>query len=181
MEKTKRIVDLFNTVAYDFCEAGKVSCCEVHERKDIHAFLRTAENLSLVVHLQGYPGMSSDEQMFVNARPMDYDLMINIRGMNYATLDQVIAESGDITQLKDKLVSRGTEDKSRIILPEENKIKVVRIVDETMKVSPGNEHAAVTGIFPGFPSFNYGRCIDVPYDAKILEDMLGKDCPELRI
>lgn len=50
-------------------------------------------------------------------------------------------------------------------------------IRESGRVSPGNEHLAVIGIFP---NFNSSMGIMIPYDANILEDLLAENVPELK-
>lgn len=79
------------------------------------------------MHVQGYPGMSSDKVAKIWARVMDYEKMIELR--------------------------------------------------QHPDISPGNENEAVIKRFPecerGF--------IEIPYEARALEEKLGKHVPELRL
>jgi len=118
------ITQLFQAVGKDYSDRG-VAQLELHQGHDIHAFYRLSKSPSKVIHVQGYPGMSSPEQARVWARMMDYDKMMQIR------------------------------------------------TSET--VSVGNEHEATTQIFSNFESG-----ILIPYDAKVLEDKLAENVPELK-
>ena len=118
------ITRLFLEVGKDYQEKG-VATTELHKDHDIHAFYRLYENQSVVVHVQGYTGMSSEDEVRVWARLMDYDKMMEIRN-----------EGG---------------------------------------ISAGNEHEATTKDFSNFESG-----VMIAYDAKVLEEMLAENVPELR-
>jgi hypothetical protein len=78
MDERRAIIQLFQEVGkhyYDRC----VACFEVHDEHDVHAFYRLSSAPSKVVHVQGYPGLSSAEQARVWARIMDYNKMIALR------------------------------------------------------------------------------------------------------
>ena len=60
-------------------EERRVAELEIHQDRDVHAFYRLTADRSKVVHVQAYPGMSSEEQMCVMARMKDYDRMMAIR------------------------------------------------------------------------------------------------------
>ena len=118
------ITQLFQEVGKNYSNRG-VAELELHQGHDVHAFYRLSHEPSKVIHLQGYPIMSSAENARVWARMMNHDKMMEIRG------------KGD--------------------------------------VSIGNEHEATTHQFP-----NFGMGIMIPYDSKILEDMLVENVPELK-
>lgn len=117
-----KITNLFQAVAEDYQNSAEL---ELHQGHDVHAFYRLQKDPTKVIHLQGYPGMSNENQAHVFARLMDYQEMINIR-------------------------NQGT-------------------------ISIGNEHEAVIKTFPNFEFI--GK--DIPYDKRILENMLEENCPEL--
>lgn len=73
-----KITALFEEVGKHYREKGLAES-EVHQGHDVHAFYRLSQNPARVIHVQGYPGMSSDERARVWARMMDYDNMIAIR------------------------------------------------------------------------------------------------------
>ncbi len=112
-------------------EAGRnykekvLATTEIHIAHDIHAFYRLTADRSKVVHVQAYPGMSSENEMKIMARMMNYDVMMEIR--------------------------------------------------ENSRTSIGNEHSAVT------VRFRAGLLIDIPYEAKALEELLAKYVPELKL
>ena len=124
MTVREKIIELFSEVGTDYSEKG-IAVFGLHTRHDIHAFYRFLREPNKVVHLQGYPGMSSEQEARVWARLMDYNKMMEIR--------------------------------------------------RNCGVSIGNEHDAT---IQRFPNFEIG--VMIPYSSKVLEDMLGENCSELR-
>ncbi len=122
-----KLTKLFEEVGRDYENYG-IASLELNQGHDVHAFywLIPYECKPIkVVHVQGYPGMSTDDKARVFARLMDLNKMLEIR-----------CKEG---------------------------------------VSIGNEHDAVIKPFPDF----FGG-IYIPYDAKVLEEMLAENVPELR-
>ena len=129
-EKTReanreKITKVFSDVGVHYKEKG-VADLDLHQGHDIHAFYRLCKDLSKVIHVQGYPGLSSDEKTHIWARLMDHDRMIAIR-------------AGD-------------------------------------ERSIGNEHDAT---IQNFENFGFSGT-DIPYDAKVLEERLAENVPELK-
>jgi hypothetical protein len=122
-----RLSQLLKDVGDVFAMQNIVKSEVVEGGHDIHAFYRLVKDPSKVIHVQGYPGMSTEKNCMVSARLMDYNMMMKIR------------ESG--------------------------------------RVSIGNEHTAVIGVFQ---NFNYGTGIMIPYEKDVLEDLLAENVPELR-
>ena len=58
---------------------GIVRETEVYDGHDIHAFFSLAARPDAVLHVQVYPGMSTDEEIHVFARIMDRSAMLAIR------------------------------------------------------------------------------------------------------
>ena len=118
------VTDLLEKVGIDYRDRGLAEF-ELHHDHDVHAFYRLTSDSSRVIHVQGYPGMSSETEARVWAREMNYFDMKDLR------------------------------------------------VDP--KISIGNEHDAVTR---NFPNFEIG--VQIPYDPRVLEEMLGENIPELK-
>jgi len=74
----ERILCLFLEVGDHYLGRGSAEL-NLYQDNDVHAFYRLNEDKSKVVHVQGYPGMSSQEKMHVWARLINYDLMMVIR------------------------------------------------------------------------------------------------------
>ena len=131
----EKITNLFEEVGNHYRGLGIV--LELHQEHDVQAFyhLWTRESEDYrgtlrTIHIQGYPGFSSENTTHLWARLMDFEKIIAIR--------------------------------------KESRISII-----------GNEHEAVIQHFSNFePDGNYG--IEIPYDAKVLEDMLAENLPELR-
>ena len=47
----------------------------IHQERDVHGFYRLSRNPQKVIHVQGYPGLSSFEEARFFARMMDYEKM----------------------------------------------------------------------------------------------------------
>jgi len=63
----------------DYYQTKGVAELSLHQGRDVHAFYRLAKDPTKVIHVQGYPGMSTDKQARVWARMMNYDKMIRLR------------------------------------------------------------------------------------------------------
>lgn len=74
----ERITEVLEIVATNYKDKN-IATSEIYQGHDVHAFYRLTANPNQVVHVQGYPGLSNDDQMAVWARLMDYDKMIAIR------------------------------------------------------------------------------------------------------
>lgn len=74
----RKITALFTEVGVHFQERG-VATPVLHQEHDVHAFYRLSKDASRVVHVQGYPGLSSEQQAVVLARLIDYSRMLAIR------------------------------------------------------------------------------------------------------
>lgn len=74
----KEIKALFKEVGKHF-EERDIASLELHESHDVHAFYRITKDPSKVIHVQGYPGLSSTKGVMVWARMMDYNKMMEIR------------------------------------------------------------------------------------------------------
>ncbi len=70
---------LLREVGRGFERSGLVSSFEIFKEHDIHAFYRLSRDQDRVVHVQGYPGMSTESEARVFARLMDYNKMMEIR------------------------------------------------------------------------------------------------------
>ena len=81
----KKIGELFREVGEHFEEKG-IAEYELHQHHDTHAFYRLSKDRSKVIHVQGYPGMSSLIKARVWARLMDYNKMIEIRSNGTASI-----------------------------------------------------------------------------------------------
>ena len=78
-ENRKRITEIFSEIGTNYMVRGIVIGSEIHQNHDTHAFYRIAKDPSKVVHVQGYLGLSSEENMIVVARLMDYGIMMATR------------------------------------------------------------------------------------------------------
>lgn len=76
----RRISDLFGRLARNYGFGGQVSDYTLYSpvEEDIHAFY-TLQGKSVTIHLQGYPGMSSEEGAMVMARTLDCAKLNEIR------------------------------------------------------------------------------------------------------
>ena len=74
----ERILCLFLEAGDHYLGRGSAEL-NLYQDNDVHAFYRLTADPSKVVHVQGYPGMSSEEKMHVWARLVNYDLMRVIR------------------------------------------------------------------------------------------------------
>lgn len=77
MDTRKKITDVFISIAKSYQDERKSHTFEIVQAHDVHAFVQLPENL--VIHMQGYPGLSSDSQMYVSARLRDYSKMMRER------------------------------------------------------------------------------------------------------
>jgi len=73
-----RITRVFEQVRDHYKDRG-VAVMEIIQGHDVQAFYRLSQDPSRVVHVQGYPGMSTDKEMRVWARLMDYNKMMELR------------------------------------------------------------------------------------------------------
>lgn len=74
----EKITQLFTEVGEHYKSKGTAEL-DLHQGHDVHAFYRLAQDQQKVVHVQGYPGFSTEEQTRVFARLMDYDTMVALR------------------------------------------------------------------------------------------------------
>jgi hypothetical protein len=81
----KDIIELFMNVGKDYLNNGLLKEAEIKRGSDIHAFYRLSRNPSQVIHVQGYPGLSNDNEARVWARLMDYDTMVWLRDKRKAS------------------------------------------------------------------------------------------------
>ncbi len=88
MDKEREsITHLFREVAADYLRHGKLLGFEIFQvKKDTHAFYRLYHDPTKVIHIQGYPGMSSEAQARVYARMMDYEKMTDIRALGHVSV-----------------------------------------------------------------------------------------------
>ncbi|MDP3026777.1 MAG: hypothetical protein Q8N63_03645 [Nanoarchaeota archaeon] len=74
-----KITDLLTEVGEDY-KKREIAIYKIHQGNDVHAFYRILPRQTKeVVHVQGYPGMSTKSEMRVFARLMNYDRMLEIR------------------------------------------------------------------------------------------------------
>lgn len=73
------ITDILLEVGVDYQNKGVISDLEIIQGHDVHAFYRFKKRPNRVVHVQGYPGMSNSEKMYVSARLRDYNKMLEER------------------------------------------------------------------------------------------------------
>ena len=78
-EYRERIDLLLNEVGLHYTHRGVVSTTEYHSSHDVHAFYTLAADPSRVIHVQGYPGLSSENRARVRARMMDYEMMMALK------------------------------------------------------------------------------------------------------
>lgn len=77
--RMRRISSLFSSFGGVLLGEGVVSEVEVYQKHDVHAFYRLASNPNEVIHVQGYPGGSTDTKTLVLTRVMDYEKMHAVR------------------------------------------------------------------------------------------------------
>jgi len=75
----KRILEIFSDVGGILLQRQAARGYELVNLHDVHGFYRV--NNELVVHIQGYPGMSKEDEMFVSMRLRDYQKMMQIRAI----------------------------------------------------------------------------------------------------
>ena len=77
MDKRKKITNVFMNAARSYQDEGKSHAFEIVQGHDVHAFLQMPYNL--VIHVQGYPGMSGLKEMYVSTRLRNYSKMLKER------------------------------------------------------------------------------------------------------
>ena len=85
-EPRQIIIDLFTELGKKYLTKNIAASFELNEGHDIHAFYRLANNPDRVIHLQGYPGLSEEDSIYLSARLRDYNKMMNIRKAGIATI-----------------------------------------------------------------------------------------------
>ena len=78
MNIRRKIDRVFTELGMQYSHSG-IAGFEMFDEHDIHAYYRPFKDMTRVVHVQGYPGMSDDKEFQVHARLMDYDKMMSIR------------------------------------------------------------------------------------------------------
>lgn len=73
--RARKISVIFSVFGSVLLREGIANEVEVYQREDVHAFYRLATNPDEVIHLQGYPGFSSDTEAVIFPRVMDYKKM----------------------------------------------------------------------------------------------------------
>ncbi|KYK26712.1 hypothetical protein AYK26_07175 [Euryarchaeota archaeon SM23-78] len=81
----EEITSVFEEVGRHYKERGVVEP-DIHQGHDVHAFYRLSKEPSQVIHVQGYPGLSDEKGMYVWARLLDYDKMMEIRQISTASI-----------------------------------------------------------------------------------------------
>ena len=71
MDTRKKIIEVFSDVGKYLLQETRAQSHELVNLHDVHGFYRI--NGSLVAHVQGYPGMSNEDSMFVSMRLRDYE------------------------------------------------------------------------------------------------------------
>ena len=118
---TNKLIVLFNEVGIDYMQRLRIYGFGVYRGHDVHAFFGIHRGQDQVIHVQGYPGFSTEREGVVLARLMDYHRMMELR----------------------------------------------------MGGCPiGNEHVAVIQ--------DLISQTKIPYNPRVLEDMLGENLPQLR-
>lgn len=79
------IIRLFQEVGEHYRKKG-VAELDLYQKRDIHAFYRLSQVLTKVIHVQGYPGLSSDHKAIVLARIMDHNKLLDIRRNGRASI-----------------------------------------------------------------------------------------------
>ena len=93
------MTQLLTYVGDHYTAANKITY-ELHLDSDVHAFYRPTADPSKVIHVQGYPGMSSNELAKMRARLMNYDRMMELR----AAYEMIGNEHKAVTQVLLRLV-----------------------------------------------------------------------------
>ena len=70
----ERVTRVLRQVGLD-CSQRDLASMSIHQGHDVHAFYTLNHDPSQVIHVQGYPGMSTEQEMRVYARMMDSDRM----------------------------------------------------------------------------------------------------------
>ena len=74
-----KITQLFEDVGKDYETRKLITFFDIHQGHDVHVFYRLPRNIENVVHVQGYPEMSTEFEARVFARSMDYNKMMAVR------------------------------------------------------------------------------------------------------
>jgi hypothetical protein len=72
-----KIADFLSSFGSQLLQQGRIIELEIKQRTDTHAYYRLSDDD--VLHVQGFPGLSTDETMMLNARVMDYARMQELR------------------------------------------------------------------------------------------------------
>jgi|SRR3989344_5068698 len=73
------IVHLFEQIGRHYKARGLAEP-DIRCHHDVHGFYNFNRNAAQTLHLQGYPGMSNDQEACVAARVMDHQILMRIRG-----------------------------------------------------------------------------------------------------
>lgn len=76
--KRNKIIKLFEKLGERY-EKKNLAVVNIYQNNYVHAFYRLIKNPDKVVHVQGYPGDSSEKKIKVWARVLDYEKMMLIR------------------------------------------------------------------------------------------------------
>ncbi len=77
--RQRKIGVAFSAYGAALLATGIITDLEIAQRHDTHAFYRLTGRPDVVVHVQGYPGMSGDDYMVIRGRKMSYSRMKAIR------------------------------------------------------------------------------------------------------
>ena len=75
----ERAEDFLDALARQFEKSGFSGEAETVVAQDVHGFFRLADKPSVVLHIQLYPGLSSDRELFIAARFMNREQMLELR------------------------------------------------------------------------------------------------------
>lgn len=75
----KEITDVLVGIGRSYQDKGLVSGFEITQDHDVHGFYRLSKNPDKVIHIQAYPGLSSQKEMCISVRLREYDIMLQER------------------------------------------------------------------------------------------------------
>ena len=79
-EKSKKTaIRNLSQIGSDLLTGGRIIGMEIHSEHDVHAYFRSSQDPDKVIHVQTYPGMSTQDNMAAVLREMDYQTLIEIR------------------------------------------------------------------------------------------------------
>ncbi|PIN76144.1 hypothetical protein COV18_00835 [Candidatus Woesearchaeota archaeon CG10_big_fil_rev_8_21_14_0_10_37_12] len=70
---------LLDVLGTKYKESGVVCEVEIHKGHDVHAFYRLSERAERVIHVQAYPGLSTDSELLIATQILSHGRMMSLR------------------------------------------------------------------------------------------------------